>query len=272
MTEEQARLLAEPFTFDEIEWRVLRISKKHPVAQVAAYVDSRAIQNRLDRVLGRENWQNRFVTVMGSDKEITSHICELSIYYPERKEWITKSDGAGCTDIEPVKGGLSNAFKRSASMWNIGRYLYGLKDIWADIDEYKCIKKEEFPELKRKYEAFLKNTTSASAPKKAGLPKGNAEQDTTAEKTIPNGRFSQAQQGVMPKGGCRITELKVLNGARSTQTRVTLENAKGKQISGYILGEPNIKIGQILLNPKFITKTNPTVGEYIIIEKYDLAA
>ena len=63
MTEEQARLLALPFTFEEIEWRVLRVSKKKPVAQVAAYVDSRAIQKRLDEVVGRENWQNEFVTI-----------------------------------------------------------------------------------------------------------------------------------------------------------------------------------------------------------------
>ena len=116
MTEEQAKKLALPFTFDEIEWRVLRVSKKKPVAQVAAYVDSRAIQKRLDEVVGRENWQNEFETVTGADNKSTAHICKLRIYYPERGEWITKSDGAGCTDVEPIKGGLSNAFKRAASV------------------------------------------------------------------------------------------------------------------------------------------------------------
>ena len=96
MTEEQARKLELPFTFEEIEWRVLRVSKKKPVAQVAAYVDSRAIQKRLDEVDGRENWQNEFETVTGADNKSTAHICKLSIYYKERGEWITKSDGAGC--------------------------------------------------------------------------------------------------------------------------------------------------------------------------------
>ena len=84
MTEEQARQLELPFPFEEIEWRVLRISKKKPVAQVAAYVDSRAIQNRLDKVVGRENWQNEFVTVTGNNNDGTAHICRLSIYYQER--------------------------------------------------------------------------------------------------------------------------------------------------------------------------------------------
>lgn len=126
MTEKQAKLLAYPFTADEIEWRVLLTTKDKRKGQVAAYIDSRAIQKRLDDVLGRENWKNHFITMPGNSNSTTAHICEISIYYPDRQEWITKSDGAGSTDIEPIKGGLSNAFKRAASIWNIGRYLYEL--------------------------------------------------------------------------------------------------------------------------------------------------
>lgn len=126
MTEKQAKLLAYPFTADEIEWRILLTTKDKSKGQVAAYIDSRAIQKRLDDVLGRENWKNHFITMPGSSNSTTAHICEISIYYPDRQEWITKSDGAGSTDIEPIKGGLSNAFKRAASIWNIGRYLYEL--------------------------------------------------------------------------------------------------------------------------------------------------
>ncbi|MBQ7726240.1 MAG: hypothetical protein IJT66_03755 [Clostridia bacterium] len=273
MTEEQAKRLAEPFPFNEIEWRVLRVSKKKPVAQVAAYVDSRAIQNRLDKVLGRENWQNRFVTVAGNGEQPTAHICEISIYYPDRGEWITKSDGAGCTDIEPVKGGLSNAFKRAASMWNLGRYLYGLKDIWAEIDEYKTICKEEYPELERKYNAFLKKLQGEAPPKKEGLSKGTSKPAEEEKGSIPPGRFSaEKTQKPLPKGGCRITAMKVVKGAKSTQTLLTLENAKGKTLSGFVRGEPDLQTGQILFNPKIVTKNSPAVGEYHIIESYDLAA
>ena len=52
MTEKQAKLLAYPFTADEIEWRVLLTTKDKSKGQVAAYIDSRAIQKRLDDVLG----------------------------------------------------------------------------------------------------------------------------------------------------------------------------------------------------------------------------
>ena len=48
MTEKQAKLLAYPFTADEIEWRVLLTTKDKSKGQVAAYIDSRAIQKRLE--------------------------------------------------------------------------------------------------------------------------------------------------------------------------------------------------------------------------------
>ena len=139
MTEKQAKLLAYPFTADEIEWRVLLTTKDKSKGQVAAYIDSRAIQKRLDDVLGRENWKNHFITMPGNSNSTTAHICEISIYYPDRQEWITKSDGAGSTDIEPIKGGLSNAFKRAASIWNIGRYLYELPGLWVALKDGKYI-------------------------------------------------------------------------------------------------------------------------------------
>ena len=74
MTNEQAAALQYPFTANEIEWRVLHTTKDKSKGQVAAYVDSRAIQDRLDAVLGRENWQNRFCTVQGKDNASTTQV------------------------------------------------------------------------------------------------------------------------------------------------------------------------------------------------------
>ena len=39
-------------------------------------------------------------------------------------EWITKSDGADDSNIEGAKGGISDALKRAAVLFGIGRYLY----------------------------------------------------------------------------------------------------------------------------------------------------
>ncbi len=313
MTDAQAKELEYPFTFQEIEWRVLRTSKKDPTrAQVAAYVDSRAIQNRLDAVVGRENWQNVFESVVGSNNSTTAHICRISIYYPERGEWITKSDGAGCTDVEPIKGGLSNAFKRAASMWGMGRYLYGLKNIWANIDEYKAIAQASYPELEKRYNQYVNQLLN----KKQGSAKGNQQgsqlkpgakqnsqpqqpaqqqapppqqpapapqqqpaQEQAANTNLPTGRFNGSparaaggQISPMQPNGCRIVTLQVTKGARSSQTLVTLENAQGKQVTGYIQGEPPLRQGQIIFNPKITTKSSPVVGNYNIIESYNVAA
>jgi hypothetical protein len=81
-----------------------------------AYIDARDVMKRLDDVLGAENYQTKFIPVDGG------FVCELSLKLGD--EWITRSDGANNTKVEPLKGGISGALKRAANAWGIGRYLY----------------------------------------------------------------------------------------------------------------------------------------------------
>ncbi len=121
--------LKEPFPFDDLEFRLQSCGEKNGKfwGLVLAYVTNRAIQNRLDEVVGPENWKNEFTK--GPDGGI---LCGLSIKI--NGEWVTKYDGAENTNIEAVKGGLSGAMKRAAATgWGIGRYLYNLKESWAVI-------------------------------------------------------------------------------------------------------------------------------------------
>lgn len=301
MTNEQAQKLEYPFTPDEIEWRVLRTNKDKTKGQVAAYVDSRAIQNRLDAVLGRENWQNNFVTVQGPNNDTTSHICQLSIYYEDRKEWISKSDGASSTDIEPIKGGLSNAFKRAASMWGLGRYLYGLKNIWAFLDEYKAIDKNEFPKLDDIYVKYVKQYLAEQSKKtgqkeqqqptttpqvKKDTPPAPAKNEpkqapqptakpTPAQNNVPSGRYSGAQAANQPPQAddtYQITDLRVTKGGNGPTTLITFQSHQGEKVTGYIKGEAPLKTGQIIRSPKILKKNSPIVGNYNIIESYEIAA
>ncbi len=39
------------------------------------------------------------------------------------------------SDIESVKGGLSDSMKRAAVEWGIGRYLYGMTQKWVSIEQ-----------------------------------------------------------------------------------------------------------------------------------------
>lgn len=122
--------LAEPFQDDEIEWRVARagIKQGRPWAQVLAYIDARAARARLNSVLGPTNWSIEY-----SDGPRGGVIAKLSLRVDG--EWISKADGADITEREPVKGGLSSAFKRVCAVWGVGEHLYEVRDKWALFSE-----------------------------------------------------------------------------------------------------------------------------------------
>lgn len=116
--------LSDYFRDTELEWRLQSCgitSKGKPWAKALVYVTNRAIMNRLDEVVGPENWKNEF----RNWKEVggqQGQLCGISIKIGD--EWVTKWDGAQCSEFEPIKGGLSDAMKRAAVQWGIGRYLY----------------------------------------------------------------------------------------------------------------------------------------------------
>jgi hypothetical protein len=125
--------LTEPFPAADIEWRVGRsgiASSGKPWAFVLAYVTARAVQQRLDEVCGPENWRPEYVFHQGPGGGV---VCKLWIRVDG--EWIAKEDGAEQTDIEAFKGGISGALKRAASVWGLGRYLYGLEESFARFVE-----------------------------------------------------------------------------------------------------------------------------------------
>ncbi len=120
--------LREPFSKGELEFRVGATNNNKTMGLALAYVQARAIQNRLDDLFGVDGWTTRY-------KEVgAGFICSLSVKIND--EWITKEDGAPMTDFESIKGGISNAFKRVASSgFGIGRYLYNAKNNWFPIKQ-----------------------------------------------------------------------------------------------------------------------------------------
>lgn len=130
MNKENLTKLLEPFAPEDIEWRVQQSGIKNDKAwaMVLAYVQNRAVQQRLDDVCGPENWKNKFETAPDSGV-----MCGISIKIGD--EWIDKWDGAENTQIEAVKGGLSGAMKRSAVQWGIGRYLYKLETVFVQVSD-----------------------------------------------------------------------------------------------------------------------------------------
>jgi hypothetical protein len=119
--------LSKPFDQSDIEWRAGATNQDKTRALALAYITSRAVMDRLDEVVGPENWRDEYQP--GPDGGL---ICGLSLRLDE--EWITKWDGAENTLIEEVKGGLAGAYKRAAVKWGIGRYLYKLDKVWVPCE------------------------------------------------------------------------------------------------------------------------------------------
>lgn len=150
--------LARPFAPEDLEWRIQYANEKTNRGIVVPYVTNRAIQARLDEVVGIAGWYNDYKPWHGANKK-EAQICGISIYFEERGGFITKWDGAEDSDIEPVKGGLSDSMKRAAAEWGVGRYLYGMTQIWVKIVQRGkgfFIVDEEQPKLDKAHEDWVR--------------------------------------------------------------------------------------------------------------------
>lgn len=143
--------LKKPFDPARISWRIGSTNKDKTKGMALAYLDSRDVQDRLDEVCTPANWQCRY-QLLGK-----TTICEIGILLPQGSgeltihDWVWKADGAGESDIEAEKGALSDAFKRAAVKWGVGRYLYDLDAPWVIIEEWGRsyrIAKDEYARLR----------------------------------------------------------------------------------------------------------------------------
>lgn len=123
--------LAKHFKEHDVEWRMSQcgLSNRGPWGIILKYVDARAVQQRLDDVLGPQNWKDEYVHIQNNVGEIVGVKCKLSIFIIDK--WITKEDGSEETDIEGFKGGFSKSLVRAAVKWGIGRYLYDTPTTYA---------------------------------------------------------------------------------------------------------------------------------------------
>lgn len=167
--------LSKPFPQSAVHWRV----QGKPIerngkwsAMALAYIDARDVMDRLDDVCGPENWMTEYhETARGR------LICRLSIRVTD--EWVTKSDGAGDTDVEGEKGAISDALKRAAVSWGIGRYLYRLSSPWIECEVNE---KGQWRRWAGDPWAKVKNAPQPEAPKQPQGP--SPEEIQTAKAAI----------------------------------------------------------------------------------------
>lgn len=130
--DEIAHALASPFDPQEVKFKPQAVSGNRALA--IPYVDARVIQDRLDDVLGVLNWQDTYDCLPDG-----AVVCHLKIRL--EGEWISKVD-VGSPSEQPDEGdrrkaAFSDALKRAAVKFGIGRYLYRQKPQWCDYDPQK---------------------------------------------------------------------------------------------------------------------------------------
>jgi len=120
--------LAAPFPPEAISWRVGATNSDKTKGLALAYIDARDVMNRFDEVCGQLGWQDEFVETPRGRV-----MCRIGIRSAEG--WVWKGDGAGETDVESEKGAISDALKRAAVHWGVGRYLYDMPATWVAIEQ-----------------------------------------------------------------------------------------------------------------------------------------
>jgi hypothetical protein len=117
------------------KWRVQ--SANQYGASCVAYIDARDVQDILDEVCGAENWQCKYSEHKGN------LFCEIGVnthdivMEPGKiiSNWVWKSDCGTESNVEKQKGEASDAFKRAAVMWGVGRFLYSKTIIKLPVKE-----------------------------------------------------------------------------------------------------------------------------------------
>lgn len=167
--------LEKPFLDDELEFRVGATNSDKTKGLALAYIQARAIQNRLDEVVGIENWRVSYKEINGG------FLAKLELKI--NNEWIAKEDGANVTDYEAIKGGISSAFKRAASVWGIGRYLYEIESQWLPIEQKgkAYIFKETPKKLNNKDQENNNNTSKEERAKNIELTFGKYKGKTLGD-------------------------------------------------------------------------------------------
>ncbi len=154
-----ADALAEPFEPREVKFKPQMVKNNRCLAM--AYIDARLIQDRLDEAVGVENWEDGYKILADG-----SVMCRLRVKIGDR--WVVKSD-VGSPSEQPdggdrLKAAFSDALKRAAVKFGIGRYLYRLQAQWVDYDTVK------------KQVAQVPQLPAFAIPKKKPAPKVEVKQ------------------------------------------------------------------------------------------------
>lgn len=172
------RALSAPFDAKEVRFKPAVVSGNRALA--LAYVDARAIQDRLDEVLGVEGWQDSYRCLPDG-----SVLCRLRLRLGT--DWVTKVDVGGPSEQpdggDRMKAAFSDALKRAAVKFGVGRYLYRLPAQWVDYDPQRrqFVRTPTLPA----FALPAKDTTSGSVPVPTATQTPEPRKETQTQRKTP---------------------------------------------------------------------------------------
>ena len=134
-----------PFKAKQVEWRVTNTTKngQRMRGQVVPYADQRAYTDRLNVLFTPAGWTRKYAIYTSAsfertkDQKIVAKVlvaCELTIFglgsHSATGEEFADNENA-------LTAAEAQAFKRAASCFGLGRYLYNFTGTWVDLDDYK---------------------------------------------------------------------------------------------------------------------------------------
>jgi hypothetical protein len=129
---EIVKALSAPFDPKDVKFKPQTIQGDRALA--VAYVTARGVMDRLDTVLGPENWQDDYEPLPDGNV-----LCRLKVRLGD--EWVIKCDVGGQSEQKDGgdrnKSAVSDALKRAAVKFGVGRYLYNLPLQWCPWDAQK---------------------------------------------------------------------------------------------------------------------------------------
>ena len=111
-------------------------------ANMLCYVDARYVQDKLDDIMGVGNWSSDFIEIKGS------LFCRITISFLRDNGDIgivSKMDCGTESNVEKQKGEASDAFKRAAVHFGIGRDLYNLDNSKHRVEMIKGTNDKYYP-------------------------------------------------------------------------------------------------------------------------------
>lgn len=144
---------------DEIDCRIGMI--KQTGLSLLLYKDARCDMNILDEAVGPFNWKREHLRDNAN--------CVVSIWDPNKEQWVSKEDTGTESNTEKEKGLASDSFKRACFNWGLGRELYTAPFIWissesCEIKGNKCydrfeVEKIAYDDNKNIIALSIRNTT-----------------------------------------------------------------------------------------------------------------